>query len=456
MLSPVRLFRRFGEDLSQFTQRWVPDSWIICMLLTVVALLLAMFGAGASPQQAALAWGAGLWRLLELAMQFTILMTMAHACVSSPPVYRLMNRLASLPDPERPLQAVLVIGIFSLITAYLNWALSIVAGALFVPFVCRRNPKADVRILVAAAYLGLGTAFAGGLSASAPLILATPGNALLNVVNRLIPVTETLFTPFNLIFTPIFSLAGLLAVFALHPHRNPVTLTPEQIERILPAPPPARQPVTTPAQRLDQFPGWILLAAVLFAYPLGHSIVTRGFGATWTINAYNVVFIVAALLLHRRPGSFLNACRQGVGTTWGVILQFPFYAGIFGLMTETGLGAWLGHLFAEFATQKTFPLVVYIYSGFMNLFVPSAGSKWFIEAPYLIPAGRALGVSPGTIVMAYMYGDANTNLIQPFWAIPILAVTGLRFGEVVGYTLMVALVCMLVGIAGMWVMPPNL
>ena len=200
---------------------------------------------------------------------------------------------------------------------------------------------------------------------------------------------------------------------------------------------------------MDAFRGWVWLAVILLAYPLGHSIATRGFGTSWTINAYNAVFLVGALLLHGRPLSFLRACRQGVDAAWGIILQFPFYAGIFGLMQNTGLGQWIGSLFAEFASQRSYPFVVYVYSAIMNLFVPSAGSKWLIEAPYLIPAGEQLDVSVVTVLLAYAYGDSTTNLIQPFFAIPILAVTRLRFGDILGYTLLVAVACFLVSTIAM-------
>jgi short-chain fatty acids transporter len=197
----------------------------------------------------------------------------------------------------------------------------------------------------------------------------------------------------------------------------------------------------------------VLLAVVLLAYPLGHSIATRGFGVSWTINAYNTTFLVAALLLHGRPVPFLRACRDGVDAAWGIILQFPFYGGIFGIMQNTGLGSWLGELFAEFSTTRTYPLVVYVYSGLMNLFVPSAGSKWLIEAPYLIPAGDALDVSTVTVLLAYAFGDSTTNLIQPFFALPILAVTGRRFGDVVGYTFLIALACFGVSALAMLIIP---
>ena len=460
-MSLVSLVGNLGERLSVFTQRWIPDSWVVCMVLTIVAILLAMAGAGASLNESILAWGDGMWSLLELAMQFSIAMIAAHACVSSRPVFRLLDRLAGLPDPSRPLQAIVLIGTYSMVTGYVNWALSVVASALFVPFVARRNPRADIRVLIAGAYLGLGTVWHGGLSGSAPLILATPGNPLIApatgapVIDRLVPVTESLFNSFNLTYVVVIFIVALATVVALHPRGVPKTLTDEQIDRMMPTL-PEPIPSDTPAGGLESFRGWVILAAVLIGYPLGHSMVTRGFGATWTINAYNAVFLLAALLLQGRPSNLVRAFSNGARTASGVILQFPFYAGIFGVINNTELGAWLGGQFVRVATTETYPLVVYFYSGFMNLFVPSAGSKWLIEAPYLLPAAAELGVSATTTVLAYAYGDSTTNLIQPFWAIPILTVTGLRFGDVLGYTGIVAIVCMITSIVAMLLIPPML
>ena len=457
----VAIVGDLGDRLCRFTQRWIPDSWVVCMLLTVAAVLLAMFGAGASLNESVLAWGDGMWALLELGMQFSIAMIAAHACVSSRPVYRFLDWLAGLPDSNKPVQAIALIGAYALVTGYLNWALSVVASALFVPFVARRNPKADIRVIIAAAYLGICTIWHGGLSGSAPLILATPGNPLLApasgepVIDRVIPVTETLFIPFNLVFIAILGAVALAMVMLLHPRQNVQTLSSEQIDRMMPTLPDEQAP-ETPAARMEASRGWIVLAAILIGYPLGYSMVTRGFGATWTINAYNAVFLVAALLLQGRPANLVRAFANGARTASGVILQFPFYAGIFGVINNTGLGAWLGELFVTFATTETYPLVVYFYSGFVNLFVPSGGSKWLIEAPYLLPAARELGVSATTTVLAYAYGDATTNFIQPFWAIPILTVTRLKFGDVLGYTGIVAVVCVLISVIAMLIIPTDL
>jgi short-chain fatty acids transporter len=460
--SPLEPLRSFGAALSRATERWIPDAWVICMMLTLVAFALAIFGAGVGFEEAVLAWGGGMWSLHTLAMQFSIALVAAYACVSSPPVYRLLDRLASLPDPERPRQAIFLAGVVSLFAAYVNWAFCLVGGALFAPFVMRRNPKADVRLVIAGCYLGLGTVWHCGLSGSAPLILATPGNPLLAprtgaaVVERLYPVTETLFAPFNLIYMVVIAVVGLAAVVALHPRTGAVTITPELAESLLPKPPPESPPRATPAGVLDRFRGWVWIAIALIAYPLVHAITTRGFGSSWTIDSYNAVFLISALALHGRPDSFLRACRAGADTIWGIVVQFPFYAGIFGLMTLTSLGVWLGETFASVATTRTFPAIVYVYSAVMNLFVPSGGSKWLIEAPYLIPAGERLGVSVPAVLFAYSYGDSTTNLIQPFFAIPILAVTRLRFGDVVGYMFLISLACFVVTTVAMLLMPHDL
>lgn len=452
------MLRRLGDVLSRVSERYVPDAWVICLLITVAAFALAWAGPGADPLTAARAWGDGVWSLLALAMQFSIALVAAHACATAAPVHRALDRLSRLPDPARPVQAVVLMGFFSMGTAWLNWALSLVASALFVPFVLRANPRADVRVVMAAAYLGLGTVWHGGLSGSAPLIMATPGNPLLagGVLERLYPITETLLIGWNLGPIALVGAAALLTLCLLHPTGHARTVDPQTLNRLLPAPPQPPAPAATPAQRLDGFRGWTWLAAFLLAYPLGHAIVTRGFGASWTINAYNAVFLAIALLAHGRPAAFLAACREGTQAAWGIILQFPFYGGIYGILQYTGLARWLGEAFAGLASPGSWPLMVYLYSALMNFFVPSGGSKWMLEAPFLIPAGEALGISPVTTLLAYAYGDSTTNLIQPFFAIPLLAVMRVRFADIVGYTALVAAVCLVINVAVMLVIPARL
>jgi short-chain fatty acids transporter len=406
-------------------------------MLTLVVAGLAIVVAEASPTQVLEAWGKGLWALLTLAMQFTLMMVVSYACAVSPPVKKLFEWMASRPDPERPRQAILLMGLFSTVTAWLNWAFSLVVCAAFLPFLVRANPRTDFRLLVTCAYLGLGTIWHTGLSGSAPLIIATPDNFLVKsgVLPGLVPTSQTMFSAFNLGYALVAGLIGLFFVTLLvPPAEQTLTVSEEQTARLMAASSRPTRPVDMiPAERLEWWPGWSLIVggAMLGVFILQAQKV--GLGQAWTIDNYNLLLLALGLLLHWYPKSFLLACEEGVKNTWGVIVQYPLYAGIFGLMSYTDLGKVMTHFFIQASSPRLFPVVVYLYSAVLNYFIPSGGSKWIVEASYLIPAGQALGVSIPTVTLSYAYGDMTTNLLQPFWAIPILAVAGLRFGDIMGY-----------------------
>jgi short-chain fatty acids transporter len=431
------ILARLGVALTRWTERWVPDSWVIAVMLTLVVALLAVTIGGASATSTLNAWGNGLWVLLSLAMQFTLMMVVAYACAVSPPVKRLFVWLASRADPSQPRQAIVLMALFSTVTAWLNWAFSLVVTAAFLPFVVRANPRADFRLLVACAYLGLGTVFHTGLSGSAPLIIATPENFLIKsgVLSETISTSRTLFTSFNLLYALCAGLLGILIAAALVPSAEAtVSVSAEQAERLAATNTSKSRPATMlPADKIEWWPGWSLIVGTAMLLYFLLQVRALGLGRAWTIDNYNLLFLALGLLLHWYPKSFLYACEEGIRNTWGVVVQYPLYAGIFGLMSYTDLGKVLAQLFISASSPRLFPIVVYVYSTILNYFIPSGGSKWIVEASYLIPAGQALGVSVPTVTLSYAYGDMTTNLIQPFWAIPILTVAGLRFGDIMGY-----------------------
>ena len=460
----LEAFSRAGNAASEVAERYIPDAWVVCMVLTTIALVLAVFGAHAEPLRAVTAWGNGMWGLLQITMQFSISVFAAYACVMSRPGFWLFDRLARIPNPDKPVQAVLLLAVTTTVTGLLNWALCFVVSALLIPFVARRNPKTDIRVLCAAAFMGVGTVTNAALSGSAALIMATPDNPMIKpavgapLVDRLYPVTETVFAPFNLVLLALLSVVSIAAICALHPRgKTPVvTLDAERLDAILPQPPRVEPERATPASWLENRRFWCYLAGAMILFTLGYNMATQGFARAWNINAYNAVFLGLALLLHGNPLSFVQAVRRGLDSAYGVVLQFPFYGGIFGLMTGTELGHWLSGLFVRFSSQQLFPMVIYVYSGIMDFFVPSAGSKWIIEAPYLIPAARELGVSVTTTLIAYMHGGSLTNLVHPYMAIPIVAITGIRFGRFAGYSFMVGVPIGIMMIIAMLFIPPNL
>ena len=428
---------RLGLGLTRLTERWVPDSWVIAVVLTIIVAVLAMTIGGAAPGAALDAWGRGLSALLTLTMQFTLMMVVSYACAVSPPLKRLFDWLASRPHPERPRQAIVLMAFFSTVTAWLNWAFSLVVSAAFLPFVVRANPRADFRLLVTCAYLGIGTVWHTGLSGSAPLIIATPDNFLLKagILHELIPTSRTMFAPFNLVYAVLAGLVGIAIVAALvPPAEHTLIVSGEQASRLETANRMKEKPeVMLPVDRMEWWPGWSLITGGAMLAYFGYQVQKVGLAQAWTIDSYNLVLFALAMLLHWYPKSFLGACEEGIKHTWGIVIQYPLYGGIFGLMSYTELGAVLTHFFVNVSSPRLFPVIIYVYSAILNYFVPSGGSKWIVEASYLIPAGQALGVSIPTVTLSYAYGDMTTNLIQPFWAIPILAVAGLRFGDIMGY-----------------------
>ncbi len=260
--SVLNIFQSSGIAVSRFTERWVPDGWAVCMALTAVVLVLAVAGAKVTPHAALLAWGGGVWTLVGLAMQFTLTIVAASACMTAPIVYRMLDRLAALPNPNVPWQAVLMVSVLSIVTAYLNWAFCLIGGALFIPFVYRRNPKTDVRLLVVATLLGQGTVWHGGLSGSAPLMMATPGNPLLvstngvAVVDRLYPITETLLNGFNLTYLLIVGAVAVLVTVLLHPSRGAKTLSENAILAMMPSVAAVTPSEGTPTAAISRFNGW--------------------------------------------------------------------------------------------------------------------------------------------------------------------------------------------------------
>ena len=339
----------------------------------------------------------------------------------------------------------------SMALAWVHWGLSLVGCAMFVRHVVRAEPRVDYRLLVCAAYFGMGATWHAGLSASAPLLVATPGHFLESIIG-LIPVTQTIFSPFNLGLTVVVValLTGL--AWVMHP-------PPEDTRRVDPAlldqlgrfEPPVPPTVPSLASRIDHS-RWLMLA-------------TSGCGLAWvvwyfatngfqlTLDVLNFTFLMVAILLHPSAASVLAAADRGAGLLAGIVLQFPFYAGMYGVIHGTGLAAIVGNAIAGVATAGTLPVWLYWYSGLVNYFVPSGGSKWAIEAPYLVDAAARLGVPTPQVVLAYAWGDMATDIIQPFWALPLLAAARIDFREILGYAALVFVAYNLLVSLGFWLLP---
>jgi short-chain fatty acids transporter len=436
----TNILQRWGAVLTTWTERWIPDALVIVWILTAVCFIFALIWGDVSPVSAVKAWGNGFWVLLEFGMQVCLTMMTGYIVASAPLIRRTLQKLASLPNPDKPAQSIILMSLFSMVTAWLSWAFSLIASALFAVFLVHRNQKVDYRLLVAAAYLGLGCTWHAGLSASAPLLVNTPDNFLIQgeILQTTIPATETIFSFFNIILLVLVILVVTAMMAVMHPSaENSYRIKPELLEQLQLFQAPEKPQSMSPSMRLNWWPGFNLIVGVVGLAWLVGNIARLGFANAITLNTINFFFLMLGILLHWYPWRFLKAAENAGRVVWGVIIQFPFYAGIFGLFKFTNLATAFTKAFIAIGSKNTFLLIAYWYAGILNYFIPSGGSEWAVTAPYLIPAGNVLGVDASKIVVAYAWGDMMTDMIQPFWAIAMLAIVKLEFREIMGRLLLV-------------------
>lgn len=434
------MLQRLAGAMTRWSTRWVPDAWIIAVILSVITFVLGLAFTRSTSYQLVQYWGNGFWILLSFAMQMSLIIVTGYILATTPLFTRLLDGLAGL--PRSPRGAIAVMALVSMLLAWLNWGLSIVGSAVFTRFVARKQQGVDYRLLVATAYLGLGVMWHSGLSGSATLLVATPKHFLEGDIG-VIPITETTFHPFNLLLAGVILVA--LTVFGptMHPRReDAVTVDPALLADAT-VTPPARPAHPTPAMRLEHSPVVNLVVALAGFVWLWWYLGEKGFAGV-NIDLVNFTLLMVGVLLHWTPASFLKAAMEAGSFIWGVVIQFPFYAGIFGIIRYSGLAEVMAGWFTAVASQSTYPFVVVWYSGILNYIVPSGGSKWAIEAPYVITAGKALGVPNPITILAYAWGDMVTDIIQPFWAIPLLGVAKLEFRDIMGYCLLYFAVYMVI------------
>jgi len=430
------LLPRLADRLARVSSRWIPDSFSIACLLTLATFAMGMTLGRASPSRTLDAWGSGFWELLPFSMQIAVVIFAGYLVSVSPAMTRVLDGLARV--PRSPRQAIALTALLSMTICWLNWGMGLIASAVLVRFMARRHPDADYRLLVAVAYLGMGATFHAGPSGSVPLLLATPGTFMIKdgLIPGPIPLSQTVFTPLNLGLTAI--VIGGLTLFSalLHPPPDRVVRAdPEAVGSLVGFVPPTRPEHPSPADRLMH--GAFANRAV---GGLGLLYISRhiwGSGLNLTLDTVNLLFLSLGILLHPSPASVIKASEEAARSLHGVVLQFPLYAGIYGIIKGTGVAALLAAWFVSIATPRTFPLIVFWYSAFLDYFVPSGGGKWAIEALYVVKAGQELGVPVPKVAMAYAYGDMATNIIQPFWAIPLLSVARLEFRDILGYEILV-------------------
>ncbi len=456
------MISRVGLAVSRAFQRSAPDPFVIAIFLSlltaVLALLLGDFDTapGESRVVALLdAWRAesGLWYFLAFGMQMCLILVTGHALASSRPVRSVIDVLAGL--PRNTAQAAGLVSVVACLAALVNWGLGLIVGALLAREVARvlkdKGIAAHYPLICAAGYMGL-LVWHGGLSGSAPLSMTTlqgaakvlPESYLQQLGDAGIELQDTIFSGMNLVVTMGLVLGVPVLLMLMAP------TSPQHMRTIDEFDPPAPAP-TTPApaglpgvpDRLDRSPivVWIIALPLLLAFVRYAQV--SGLGRVG-LNQINAAMLALGLIFHGSPRAYMDAVTEGARGCAGIIIQFPLYAGIMAMMVVSGLVGTLADGIVSAGNETTIPLLSFVAAGVVNLFVPSGGGQWGIQGPIALQAGLDAGIPPGKMVMAVAYGDQLTNMLQPFWALPLLGITGCKARDIVGYTAVVMV------FAGLW------
>jgi len=415
------MLAKLGARLADFSERFFPDAFVFA-LAAIVIVFLGGLATGVPAVKLTIEFGNGFWSLVNFTMQMAMVIVGGFVVASSPPVARLTRWLASIPKTARG--AVAFVAAFAMLSSLISWGLSLIFTGLLVREVSRRV-NADYRALGAAAYLGLGSVWALGLSSSAALLQATKSSippALLPITG-VIPLTQTIFLWQNLVMAAaLIVISVTVAYFSAPSEENAKVMRFEE-----------------PAQGEEESKDSPLLSVGIAALMLWYLVLQfrdKGGIAALDLNNFNFFFLAAGLLLHWRPKSFLRAVSKSIPATAGVLIQFPFYGGIFGMISKTPMAEKLAHVFVAVTTKATFPLVVAIYSAILGMFVPSGGGKWVVEAPYVMAAANAWHMHLGWTVQIYNAAEALPNLINPFWMLPLMGILNVRARDLAGYSIL--------------------
>lgn len=442
---------RVALKFTAWTEKYLPDAFIFALLATAVVFTLGMVVAHASPSKIIMSWGNGFWELIPFTMQMCLIVITGYVLATAEPIHKLIVKAALLPKSAKA--AVVIVALFSMLTAWFNWGFSLIFSSILAREVAIIRKDVDYRALAAACFLGQGSIWAQGLTGSVVLQMTTPGAlqpAIRAIVagNGLIPggiihLKDTIFLWQSLLAVVIEIIIVALVLYHIAPN---AAMTKSAAALGVDLTSTNNVPKVDVKQRR---PGeWLEHKPILniFVFCLGAIYIFRIFSQTVnftdaiTLNTLNLIFLLLGFLLHWTPARLAQAMKNATPAVWGIILQFPFYAGIAGIIVYTGLNDKIVHFVVAIANHYTFPPLISLYSTILGVFVPSAGSKWVIEAPYVMAAAHVLKVHLGWTVVIYDLGEALANLIQPFWMLPILAILGLKARDIMGYTFTIFLI----------------
>ena len=451
----MSLFERYIKGVRFF----LPSPFTIALALTAITLFFALVwpwessaesysGIGGKSLLILKYWNKGLWdtKGLAFAIQMMLMLLLGHVLALSPMIDKLINKL--LPICKNNSKSVAIICLFTLIVSWFNWGLGLVFGAIFckkiMQYASNKNIALNAGLIGAAGYCGL-MIWHGGISGSSLIKITEPGHlasltsdSIKPLVPELIDFNSTVFSTMNLAITGVLLITLPLAMYFIGGRvktkvpKLKINSKSEKVEKHL-----------IGAEKIDHSSviGRIIGASIfcLCIYLALDHPSTKSFQFI-TPNFLNLTLMGMAIFFHGSIVHFLKATEKAIGGTVGILIQFPLYFGIMGVFQSTGIIQDLSHFLQSIANEHTYPIFTFISAGIVNFFVPSGGGQWYVQGPLVIQSAVEMGIPLGKSIMALTYGDQLTNMMQPFWALPLLGITGLKAKDILPYTFILMLI----------------
>ena len=419
---------------ARIAERWLPDAFVFAIILTSIAFIAGIVFTNSSPFDMMTYWGDGMWGLLTFTAQIITTFVLSYALALTKTVSSTLEKIAAI--PKSPNSAILMVTFTALGASLISWAFGLVVAGIIAKLVAKKVLDVDYRVLVAAGYSGF-LIWEGGLSSSPALFVATAGHIFEGEIG-LIPISETLLSAVNIAIVVVLFFTLPFVMRLVHPKNPADRYIVEQSRLEDPVVEESSHEETNyPNDKIEKTRLIPLIGGFLGLSYLVNHFIANGFSLD--LNTVNLIFLTAALLLFSNVRELAQGLLKSVSSVGQFVLQYPFYAGIMGMLSASGLAVLISNFFINISTGTTLPLWTFLSAGILNVFIPSGGGQWAVQAPLVIPAALEMGVDPAKVVMAVAWGDSWTNMIQPFWAIPLLAIAGLKIRDIMGYT-MIALI----------------
>lgn len=417
--------KRASRFFVKLVQEYLPNAYVLAIVLTFIIFLLGIFVANRGPLEMIIFWGTGYPELFQFAMQMVMVLITGYVLAKTRLVQSFLNMITD--KATTPGRAIMITCLVSFVSCYLNWGFGLVFGALLAKEMGTKVKGLHFPLIIAAAY---GGDIVRGPSSSIPLVVATEGHFMQDIIG-VIPVSETLYSNWNLLVTLFLFILLPMVFWKMMPSEDE---TLEFIKENSAATAPLKEEIKeykTFAEKMENsriinFLFGLMPTIYLITYLVDN-------GLSLNLNVIILLFFAIGIMLHGNPMSYVNAVKEAVVAARGIILQFPLYAGMMGMMKASGLVVIIANWFVSVATPTTFPLFTFLSAGLVNLFVPSGGGQWAVQGPIMVDAAAKLGADLPKTIMAFAWGDAWTNQIQPFWALPALGIAGLGARDIMGY-----------------------